>query len=80
MKKKTGLASKVLMEYDRWVAKHLNEMVRKYPGKVIAVYNGELVAVGNSYKEVFSAARAQGIQEQPFVMEVPRPEEFEAIL
>jgi hypothetical protein len=80
MKRKNGLQSKVLMDYDRWVTKHLNEMVRKHPGKVIAVYDGKLVAVGDSYKEVFSAARALGIREQPFAMEVPRREEFEAIL
>lgn len=80
MKKKIAAEAKVLMDYDRWVTKHLDEMVRKYPGKVIAVYRGKLVAVGDSYKEVFSAARAQGITEQPFAMEVPRPEEFEAIL
>ena len=68
------------MDYDRWVTKHLDEVVRKYPGKVIAVYRGELVAVGDTYKEVFAAARAKGIEDQPFAMEVPRREDFEAIL
>jgi len=68
------------MEYDRWVTRHLDEMVHKHPGKIIAVYAGKLVAVGDTYKEVFAAARTQGISEQPFVMEVPRPENFEAIL
>jgi len=78
--KGTGIDPKVLMAYGRWVTQHLDEMVRKYPGKVIAVYGGKLVAVGDTYKEVFAAARAQGITEQPFAMEVPRPENFEAIL
>ena len=68
------------MDYDRWVTRHLNEMVRKYPGKVIAVYRNKLVAVGETFKEVFAAARALGIQEQPFAMEVPRAEDFEAVL
>ena len=68
------------MDYDRWVTKHLDGMVRKYPGKVIAVYRGKLVAVGDSYKGVFAAARAQGITEQPLAMEVPRAEDVEAIL
>jgi len=27
-----------------------------------------------------AAARAQGIEEQPFAMEIPRPKDFEAIL
>ena len=75
-----GIDPKVLMGYDRWVKKHLDEMVRKYPGKVIAVYKNKLIAVGDSYKEVFAAARAQGITEQPLAMDVPRPEDFEAIL
>jgi len=80
-KRKTdGIDPKVLMNYDRWVTKHLDEMVRKYPGKVIAVYEGKLIAVADSYKEVFAAARAQGITDQPLAMEVPRPEDFEAIL
>ena len=71
---------KVLMAYDRWVGRHLDEMVSKYPGKVIAVYKNKLIAVGDTYKEVLAAARAQGIAEQPLAMEVPRPEDFEAIL
>ena len=81
VKKKTvRIKPEVLMDYDRWVTKHLDEMVRKYPGKVIAVFQGRLVAVGDTYKEVFAAARAQGIEEQPFAMEVPKREDFEAIL
>ena len=68
------------MDYDQWVTKHLDEMVRKHAGKVIAVYRGKLVAVGNSYKEVFASPRQQGIAEQPFAMDIPFPEDFEAIL
>ena len=71
---------KVLRDYDRWVCKHLDEMSRKYPHKVIAVYRGKLVAVGDSFKEVYAAAREQGIKEYPFAMEVPTAEDFEAIL
>ncbi len=71
---------KALMDYDRWVAKHLDELVRQHAGKVVAVYRNRLVAVGDTFKEVFAAARAQGIEEQPFAMEIPRPEDFEAIL
>jgi len=74
------LDPEVLMAYDRWVAKHLDAMVRKHPGKVIAVYRDKLVAVGDSFKEVYAATRAQGIKECPFAMEVPAAEDFEAIL
>ena len=49
----------VLKAYDRWVAKHLDEMSRKYPHKVIGVYRNKLVAVGDSFKEVYAAAREQ---------------------
>ena len=35
--------SKVLMDYHKWVAKHLDQISRKYPHKVIAVYRGKLV-------------------------------------
>jgi hypothetical protein len=55
-------------------------MSRKYPHKVIAVYRGQLVAVGDSFKEVYAAARAQGIEECPFAMEVPTAEDMDAIL
>ena len=79
-KKKLGIDPKVLMNYHYWVVKHLDEMSRKYPHKVIAVYNGELVAVGDSYKEVYAAARAKGIKEPPFAMEVPTAEDMDAIL
>ena len=71
---------KVLMDYHRWVVKHLDEMSRKYPHKVIAVYRGKLVAVGDSFKEVYAAAWAQGIKEYPFAMEVPTAEDMEAIV
>lgn len=70
----------MLMAYDRWVAKHLDEMSRKYPQKVIAVYRGKLVAVGNSFKEVYAAARSQGIKEYPFAVEVPSEEDVEAVI
>ena len=71
---------KVLMAYDRWVAKHLDEMVRKHAGKFIAVYRNKLVAVGDSYKEVYAAAEKQGIEEPPLTMQVPTLEDFDAIL
>ena len=70
---------KVLMAYDRWVAKHLDEMSRRYPHKVIAVFGNKLIAVGDSFKEVYAAARAQGIKERPFAMEVPTAEDLAAI-
>ena len=78
--KQTGLDPKVLMGYDRWVAKHLDEMSRRYPHKVIAVYGGKLVAVGDTFKEVYAAARAKGIKDYPFAMEVPKAEDMEVIL
>src|SRR5207247_1752183 len=38
MKKKgAGFDAETLMDYDRWVKKHLDELVRKHPGKVVAV-------------------------------------------
>jgi hypothetical protein len=79
-RKPAGINPKVLMDYDRWVAKNLDEMSRKFPHKVIAVYRGKLVAVGDSFKEVYDAARAQGIEETPFAMEVPAIEDMDAIL
>ena len=85
MKRKTKrkpdmMDPKVLMAYDRWVAKNLDEMVRKHPGKFIAVYRNELVAVGDSYKEVYAAAEKRGIEEPPLTMQVPTMEDLEAIL
>jgi hypothetical protein len=71
---------KVLMRYDRWVARHLNEISRMYPHKVIAVYEDKLIAVGDSFKEVYAAAKAQGIREVPFAMEIPTAEDMEAVL
>ena len=78
--KTNGMDPKLLMAYDRWVANNLDAMSRKYPHKVIAVYRGKLVAVGDSFKEVYAAARKQGIKECPFAMEVPTAEDMEAVL
>jgi hypothetical protein len=63
---------------DAWVAEHLDEMVRQHPGKVIAVYQGRLIAVGDTYREVFDAAKARGIAEEPFTMRVPTVDEARA--
>ena len=79
-RKKDGIDPKVLMAYDRWVAKHFDELVKNYAGKYVAVYRNKLVAVGNSYKEVYDAAAKQGIEESPLTMQVPGIEDLEAIL
>jgi hypothetical protein len=65
--------------YDAWVAEHLDEMVRQYPGKVIGVYQNRLIAVADSYREVFEAAKTQGIAEQPFTLRVPTTDEANAV-
>jgi hypothetical protein len=85
MKRKTGgnaggIDPKVLAAYDRWLAKHFDELVRNYAGQYIAVYRNKLVAVGNSYKEVYEAAEKKGIKEPPLTMQVPGVEDLEAIL
>ena len=64
---------------DAWVAEHLDEMIRQHPGQVIAVYQGRLIAVGDSYREVFAAATAQGIAEKPFTLRVPNADEVNAV-
>jgi hypothetical protein len=75
-----GLDPKVLMAYSRWVAKHFDGLVKKHAGRYIAVYRNKLVAVGDSYKEVFDAAKRQGCKEPPLTMQVPGMEDIEAIL
>ena len=80
LKRKEGIDPKVLAAYDRWVAKHFDELVRNYAGKYIAVYRNKLIAVGNSYREVYQAAEKQGIEEPPLTMQVPALEDLEAIL
>ena len=75
-----GIAPKVLMDYSRWMAKHSDELSRKYPHKFISVYRGKLVAVGDSYKEVRDAVRRQGIEEPFLTTQIPTVEDMEAIL
>ena len=70
----------MLASYDRWVAKHLDELVRNHAGKYIAVYRNKLIAMGDSYKEVFAAAEKHGVDELPLTMQVPGMEDIEAIL
>ncbi|MDW8308174.1 MAG: DUF5678 domain-containing protein [Verrucomicrobiales bacterium] len=74
-----GIDPAELDAYDAWVAEHLDEMVRLYPGKVIAVHRGRLLAVADTYREVLAAAKAQGLSEQPFTMRVPTAEEAHAV-
>lgn len=78
--KKLGLEPKVLKDYDLWVSRHFDELVRKYPGKFISVYRGKLVAVGSSHKEVYDRAKQRGIEEPPLTMQVPAEEDLVAIL
>lgn len=75
-----GIAPELLLEYSQWMAKHSEELSRKYPHKFIAVHRGKLVAVGDSYKEVREAAEKQGIQEPYLTEQVPTTEDVEAIL
>lgn len=69
-----------LKGYDDWMVAHLDETMQQHPGRIIAVYAGKIIAVGDSYKEVYAAAKAQGIEDSPFVMEVPRPDEVQHML
>jgi hypothetical protein len=66
--------------YNLWLEAHLDEVCRKYPGRCIAVYRNEIVAVGDSYKEVYDAAREKGVPDFPFVMAVPQQEEMAAAI
>ena len=74
--KNDGLDPKVLKAYDRWVAKHFDELVRQYAGRYIAVYRNKLVAVGDSYKEIFDATKRLGVKEPPLTMQVPGLEDI----
>src|SRR6266498_1156924 len=79
-RKAGGIDPKVLAAYDRWVAKHLDELVRHHAGKYVAVYRNKLVAVGDSYREVYEEAERRGIEEPPLTMQIPAIEDLEAIL
>ena len=61
--------------YDAWVADHLDEMVRLYPGKVIGVHADELIAVADTYREVFDAAAKRGIGMELLTLRVPSLDE-----
>ena len=74
------LDPKVLMAYDRWVAKHFDELVKNHAGKYIAVYRNKLVAVGDTHKEVLAAGERLNPAEPPLTMQVPGVEDLEAIL
>lgn len=64
--------------YDAWLAEHLDHLVQRYPGRVVAVSHDGVVAVGDSYREVFAAAAAQGIT-GPLTFRVPTSEEAFAV-
>jgi hypothetical protein len=63
--KRAGIDPEVLMGYHRWVARHLDEMSRKYPHKIIGVYRGKLIAVGDSFKEVYAPPALRGSKRIP---------------
>jgi hypothetical protein len=65
--------------YDAWLAKHLDELVQRYPGRVVAVYDEHVVAVGDSYREVFAAVAAQRFKHEPLTLRVPTTEEANAV-
>ena len=71
---------KVLMAYDRWVAKHFDDLVKNHAGKYIAVYRNKLVAVGDTHREVLATAERLNPAEPPLTMQVPDVEDLEAIL
>ena len=71
---------KALMAYDRWVAKHFDELVKRHAGKFIAVYRSKPVAVGDTHKEVLAAAKRPDPVEPPLTVQVTAVEDLEAIL
>ena len=61
-----------------WLTKHSTE-VDKYAGKWIAIAEQKLIAVADTLKELMEKPEVKRIKE-PFVMQIPTPEDAYAIL
>ena len=70
----------LLMDYDEWVAEHLDELVEQYAGQVVAIQEGKIVMVGESERELYREIHERGMEPMPLVLRVPREEDLQAIL
>jgi len=70
----------LLMNYDEWVAEHMDDLVEKYAGQVVAIHEGKIVLVGESERDLYRDILARGIEPMPLVFRVPREEDLQAVL
>lgn len=70
----------ILEEYNDWMVKHYEKVVKEYPRKAIAVVDEEIVAIGETEKEVDEIARIKYPDKIPFVKKLPSEEDFICLL
>ncbi|MBM3837806.1 MAG: hypothetical protein FJ398_07535 [Verrucomicrobia bacterium] len=78
--KKDMLDPAKLASLNQWLAEPMDEIVHTYAGKFVAVHEQRIVAIGDSYRDVYAGAENQGLDEIPFVMEVPTADELSSSL
>ena len=72
--------AKIRQQHDDWLAKHMDELIDKYPGKIVAIMNGEIVGVGDTYKEVYQPFLESDLEWMPLVVRVPHPDDIQELL
>jgi len=69
-----------LESIDKWYTEHFEELVEQYGGKAIAVVDEKIVAVEVNEKGAYDIARNKYPKRVPFVVRMPREDEFECLL
>jgi len=72
-------ATTTVRDDQRWIRRHFEELVDKYPGKYAVVAAGELF-VGDDPRELHEAARRSHPRIIPTSFPIPRPEDFTCAL
>lgn len=69
-----------MVQKNKWIAEHFEELVDKYGGLYIAVVDDHVVASGNDPKEVEDESLSKYPDVIPSVMKVPKEEEIICLL
>jgi hypothetical protein len=70
----------VLHKYDKWLADHMEELVRRYPSKDVAVHEGQVVYTGDAEVKIYRWANKTGLIPMPLVFRIPRATDLDSIL
>jgi hypothetical protein len=64
---------------DTWVAQHLKELSKKYPGKYIGIVDNEVVAADDDLEKVYQKVNKEYPEKTPKISYIPKEDELKLL-